>query len=357
MNCNDLLKLDDNDFIEEAYQKILLRNADAGGLENFSNKLSQGISKQDILLELSTSSEGLIKNVPITKVIFDEYSIKDLMNYEEASFAKAAFLVLFGRTPNDEEEANITKLLHEGFEKRLILNALIENNQDKLKVKRIIGKTSKSLFVSKNEKNQKEVLKDRVGKINNPNDGQASDGLLAHAMRREINSLKQEITVLKHAFNASNSKYSIKYEDYDIEKLNDIVGKYIKDSHKYALNLCDYQNEWGKHLADLGIYVISSDDIANYLYHAEGSSFDIINILYGLDNYSSKEIKDSIYEIYRVLKEDGLFVLRMIDINYSENKENNSKEIIKNIMREANFDNEIEEYQLGLYTLLIGRKI
>ena len=359
MDCKDILKLNGKDFIEEAYLKILLRNADSGGLDNFSNKLSQGISKERIILELCTSSEGLIKNVPIDKIVFDEYSIKDLIALEDASFVKATFLVLFGRTPREEEAENISDLLKEGFDKKLIINALIESNQDKLKVKKIIGKTSKSLFVSKAEKSQKEKLKSRIGIINNYNDAQNFDSQLKHTMQKEIDYLKQEINVLKRAYSTDriNNKYCIKYDAYEIEELSNISEKYINSSYKNALNLCDYQDEWEKHLTNLGIDVTNSDDLLNYLYHAERSSFDIISVLGGLDNYSLKEIIDFIYETYRVLKSGGIFVLRMVDICYSQNKDGSYKEMIKNIMREANFNDEIEEYQLGLYTLFIGRKL
>ncbi len=65
MSLEDLLKLDGDQFIESAYQTILLRPADANGMSNYLSALSDGVSKLKIVNELSMSLEGRERGISL----------------------------------------------------------------------------------------------------------------------------------------------------------------------------------------------------------------------------------------------------------------------------------------------------
>ncbi|WP_426265195.1 DUF4214 domain-containing protein [Sphingomonas sp. PWP1-2] len=61
----ELLSLDDVPFIRAAYQTLLAREADHGGLNFYSHRLRAGVSKIIILGELRASAEGRSQNTDI----------------------------------------------------------------------------------------------------------------------------------------------------------------------------------------------------------------------------------------------------------------------------------------------------
>ena len=60
-NLEDLLLCNDHEFIECAYKLILMRSADAGGLQFYLARLRSGVGKLQILGELSTSDEARMR--------------------------------------------------------------------------------------------------------------------------------------------------------------------------------------------------------------------------------------------------------------------------------------------------------
>lgn len=60
VTIEDLLNLSGINFIQEAYRKILWRECDPDGLKNYSAMLNSGVSKQNILKEISNSKEAAL---------------------------------------------------------------------------------------------------------------------------------------------------------------------------------------------------------------------------------------------------------------------------------------------------------
>ena len=61
-NIYCLLSYDGPQFIENAYQYILHRQCDDGGMINYLRKLANGVSKIDIIIEMLKSEESRDKN-------------------------------------------------------------------------------------------------------------------------------------------------------------------------------------------------------------------------------------------------------------------------------------------------------
>lgn len=67
-SAEELMALPDEDFIYCAYWTMLGRSADPDGFGHFRGKVRAGLSKADILLLLSRSSEGKVHNVYLPEV-------------------------------------------------------------------------------------------------------------------------------------------------------------------------------------------------------------------------------------------------------------------------------------------------
>jgi hypothetical protein len=55
---NNLLELESENFIRACYRTLLLRDPDSAGLINYHKHLSEGLSKESIILALADSQEG-----------------------------------------------------------------------------------------------------------------------------------------------------------------------------------------------------------------------------------------------------------------------------------------------------------
>ena len=117
LRTNELLQLDNETFVENAYKEILLRQADEGGFSNYLKRINEGLEKAKAIIELRVSTEGMMKAVFIDDLKLKDYSVNDLLRYDGASFATAVYLALFGRVPTYKEEEVIRALLDEGVDK------------------------------------------------------------------------------------------------------------------------------------------------------------------------------------------------------------------------------------------------
>jgi hypothetical protein len=68
MNLSDLLRLDGRDFVNRAYLAILKRPADESGMRTNLLHLSQGLSKENIILALAKSPEAAALSEPTLDV-------------------------------------------------------------------------------------------------------------------------------------------------------------------------------------------------------------------------------------------------------------------------------------------------
>jgi len=61
---DQLLLMDDEEFVRSAYAVILARPVDESGLRNYLGQVRRGISKEQIVVELATSPEGRARGGP-----------------------------------------------------------------------------------------------------------------------------------------------------------------------------------------------------------------------------------------------------------------------------------------------------
>ncbi len=91
MTIAELVALNDEDFLHEAYRLVLGREIDNSGLEGYRRKLAQGRSKQSVLAALARSKEAQARFAPPT-----------LLELPEETFVDAVYIRLLGRNADAE---------------------------------------------------------------------------------------------------------------------------------------------------------------------------------------------------------------------------------------------------------------
>jgi hypothetical protein len=106
-HLDELLQLDDEQFVRAVYRTLFGRPVDPGGLVNYLRRLREGTSKLDIVVELRASEEGRARNahlpgletLPLAKAgpKGAARTLDELMSYEGAEFVACAYQTLLGR--------------------------------------------------------------------------------------------------------------------------------------------------------------------------------------------------------------------------------------------------------------------
>lgn len=91
MTIAELVALNDEDFLHEAYRLVLGREIDNSGLEGYRRKLAQGRSKQWVLAALARSKEVQARFAPPA-----------LLELPEEAFVDAVYIRLLGRNADAE---------------------------------------------------------------------------------------------------------------------------------------------------------------------------------------------------------------------------------------------------------------
>jgi len=85
---NDFLNYRDDQFIRYAYKTLLLREPDRGGNDHYLSKLASGISKTQILIQISLSKEGREKNIKIDDLEYEKKKYGSLTNKITRAFSR-----------------------------------------------------------------------------------------------------------------------------------------------------------------------------------------------------------------------------------------------------------------------------
>lgn len=364
LKINELLQLDNETFIENAYQEILLRQADEGGFSNYLKRINEGLEKAKAIIELRVSPEGMMKAVFIDGLKLKDYSVNDLLRYDGASFATAVYLALFGRVPTYKEEEVICALLDEGVDKIDIIKSLIEIKKSELVGTKLISKGPKTklkyLIGSKTNEKVKESLK----QIKTNTSMSPSESSNIHNLNNQLKILSAKVAMLEAEkeleVDSYKNKYLFEYQKLDVDEFNTLIAS-LSDNIKEVLDLNNSDQALKETLKENGMNVVTCKDINKFLYCAESSSFDLVFSLDNLDYLSYKELDRVFNEIYRVLDNNGLFVIRVADRDkiYNESKKliKYSIEDIKELIERAGFsDISINSDKEGMYSLLVLKK-
>lgn len=132
-----LLALDDTAFIKCAYRTLFKRPVDPSSQHYYLARLQQGISKQQVLIELRSSAEGKRTNVDIAGLnqitMQPAASVVDLLLLVDERFVRGAFLTLLGREPDTGGGDYYLKRLRSGISKAEILAELADSDEARVK--------------------------------------------------------------------------------------------------------------------------------------------------------------------------------------------------------------------------------
>lgn len=107
-NCIDIsgiLELEDDKFVEQLYRVLLKREGDKGGIRSNLDALKHGVTRGEIILNMASSDEALIKNV--TAVGLKDISYKTLMKFDDDMFVENVYLSILGRHIDESGYKNI----------------------------------------------------------------------------------------------------------------------------------------------------------------------------------------------------------------------------------------------------------
>lgn len=138
VDINELLPYDDSAFVENAYIKILGREAEKEGLDEKLTSLRSGsISKIQILRNMAASEEAQIKGTLLTG--FKALEVSEFMQYQEREFVDRAYVLILGRHADpDGLEHYFKQLLTGEISKEEILYSL-KNSEEGQKRELVIN--------------------------------------------------------------------------------------------------------------------------------------------------------------------------------------------------------------------------
>ncbi len=111
----ELLDLDDEEFIDQAYMAILKRPADSTGAKFYLDRLLDGVTKEQILDELASSDEAANTVAP---------GLTELLRQNGQQFIESGYHTLLGRSPDFSETKLCTERLLSGVAKIQILDEI-----------------------------------------------------------------------------------------------------------------------------------------------------------------------------------------------------------------------------------------
>ena len=125
INASELLAHDDADFIENAYVRVLHRDADISGGTEYLLQLRDGhLTKQDILFKLRMSGEGRRAGVIIDGVKVTHPETEALARFSGYRFVENAYNWLLGRRADATGLKHHMEMLENGCSKRELLQAM-----------------------------------------------------------------------------------------------------------------------------------------------------------------------------------------------------------------------------------------
>lgn len=129
VDINELLPYDDSEFVENAYIKILGRQADKEGLDEKLTNLQNGsTSKIRILRNMAASEEAQIKGTLLTG--FKSLDISEFMQYQEREFVDRAYVLILGRHADPEGLENYLNQLLMGVTSKEEILYSLKNSEE-----------------------------------------------------------------------------------------------------------------------------------------------------------------------------------------------------------------------------------
>lgn len=161
-SLGSLFALDDKDFLSTAYRRILLREPDAEGLHYYSSRLRAGVSRTQILGQLSLSGESGLGRSFYPKVrlayrviqarklpaigwiaeiacALGKFHLRELLHFDGARFVSQAYAAVLGREPDPLGMSHYLARLDQGASKAEILADLSLSGDGRMAGHRVAG--------------------------------------------------------------------------------------------------------------------------------------------------------------------------------------------------------------------------
>jgi hypothetical protein len=153
-----LLALEGEQFVREAYLAILGREADPAGLSYYGRRVAAGEPKEQILVDLRCDPEGQARATPVAGL--DELvasaqaiaaagpltvkaaSASELLTLHGREFVQSAYLTLFDRPADPEGLVRYLEVLRSGFSRSFVLAAFADSPEGKERAAKVTGLTN-----------------------------------------------------------------------------------------------------------------------------------------------------------------------------------------------------------------------
>lgn len=140
-----LLALDGAEFVRQAYQSVLGREADPTGLRHYVQRLEEGTSRSQLLADLRCDPEGKAFDSKLAglddwvKLVQQQASVADLLVLQGGLFVTGAYVALFKREPDPEGYARYMALLQSGASRTFVLKELFNSPEAREKASNVRG--------------------------------------------------------------------------------------------------------------------------------------------------------------------------------------------------------------------------
>lgn len=120
---SQLLEGDDNEFVGNAYWAMLGRSADNDGLGMYNARLSEGMSRIDVLHQLRRSTEGQVHGAHI-RGLDAAKTLEELLAHDDCAFVCCAYQTFLIRPVDQGALKHYLAALRDGLEPLQVLNEL-----------------------------------------------------------------------------------------------------------------------------------------------------------------------------------------------------------------------------------------
>jgi hypothetical protein len=148
--AEELLELDGEAFVEQAYRSLLGRAPDTSGMQHYFDRLASGVPKVQIVADIHTSEEGQacaarlsgLKEMVqrVQKHGADAYdSVSDLLELADDGFIRSTYRLFLGREPDDEGRRIYGDLLAQGMSRLYVVKEIATSPEAREKARKVRG--------------------------------------------------------------------------------------------------------------------------------------------------------------------------------------------------------------------------
>ena len=372
----DLVALNDEQFVREVYLVLFRREADEGGLQNNIDLLSRGVmSRDEIVFQLRMSPEGVNQDVPLKGLHIKSMPIEEIKRFDSKNFTVAAYMTLLGRTPGIEEIVESERMQNEGLDKEEILSFIEKSHPEETVGVEIVQKEEEpqkkgffdSFKVEKTIKEEKLFIykgldeKDEYSGVFMYRLKQVEDKVAAlerqiSALMEEIERLRNEASSLSFPISAPLTEKQWKVvgtvldgrEIHSVLDVNSASFVFARKMKEKGADVVVVRNKINKE-EDMN-FVVSNSDTVSFLENVESNTYDLISYLSTVEGIAAASLKRVLMHSYEALKEDGILMIRVNNGRLASLKQEDNVqytvEVLMDVLRNVGFS-KIEKTSLG----------